>query len=145
MPKIAIVVLFDKTLKNVILQYIPNWIRLSVIITHPPAAAAGSSDIVAKSTYFLRNVPYKRFPKQGAKKLCPFRFSLCVCYLCLKIETHSRLQSSRSMCKITGLCNHSLCWTYLPNYFHFLANFEHSLLCKFSKMATLMGVLLFSF
>ena len=102
MPKIAIVVLFDKTLKNVILQYIPNWIRLSVIITHPPAAA-GSSDIVAKSTYFLRNVPYKRFPKQGAKKLCPFRFSLCVCYLCLKIETHSRLQSFLGLCaKLQG-------------------------------------------
>ena len=48
--------------------------------------------------HFLRNVPYKRFPKQGAKKLCPFRF-LCVWItLGLKIEkTHqlcAKLQGS---------------------------------------------------
>ena len=77
--------------------------------------------------HFLRNVPYKRFPKQGAKKLCPFRF-LCVCY-----SRSKNRKNPPAMCKITGLCNHSLYWTYLPNYFHFLANFEHSLLCKIPK------------
>ena len=76
---------------------------------------------------FCAMCPTKDFQNKVQKSYVLFGF-----FVSVTLGLKNR-KNPPAMCKITGLCNHSLYWTYLPNYFHFLANFEHSLLCKIPK------------
>ena len=80
-------------------------------------------------TPFFAQCALQKISKTRCKKVMSFSVSLCLNY-----SRSKNRKKPLGMCKITGLWNHSLYWwTYLPNYFHFLANFEHSLWCKIPK------------